>query len=111
MRQHDLFDRPLSRRLKGQGMARTQVHQQEWTDAAHAAFDAFIASGVKLFITEDFRAWWASQRSFRPPRSPNAWGALTFALSRAGRIRMTGKVRAAASSRSHARRMLEWEVL
>lgn len=108
MRQQDLF---AGRRLRNQGIARAQTDNEEWTDAAHAAFDAFAATGVKCFIAEDFRQWWSSQPSFRAPRSPNAWGALTFALTKAGRVRMTGKVRAAASSRSHARKMLEWEIL
>lgn len=111
MRQHDLFDRPTARRLRNQGIARTQVDQQEWADAAHAAFDQYAATGVTHFIGEDFREWWSRQRTYRPPRSPNAWGALTFALSKAGRVRMTGKVRAAAASRSHGRKMLEWEIL
>lgn len=109
MRQQDLFDRPLARRLRNQGIAR--AYNEEWTDAAHTAFDAYAATGVTHFIGEDFRQWWSSQRTFRPPRSPNAWGALLFALSKRGRVRMTGQVRAAASARSHARKMLEWEIL
>ena len=109
MRQHDLFDRPLARRLRNQGIARAQDND-DWTDVAQAAFEVYAASGVTQFIGEDFRAWWSSQRTFRAPRSPNAWGALLFALSKRGRVRMTGKVRAAASSKSHARKMLEWEI-
>lgn len=111
MRQHDLFDRPLARRLRNQGIARAQVDLEEWSDAAHAAFEEYAATGVTHCIGEDFRAWWSSQRTYRPPRSPNAWGALFFSMSKRGRVRMTGRVRAAASSRSHARKMLEWEIL
>lgn len=111
MHQQDLFNRPLAHRLRNQGIARVGADNEDWTDAARAAFEEYAATGVKHFIGEDFRAWWATQRSYRPPRSPNAWGALTFALSKRGRVRMTGKVRAAASSRSHARKMLEWEIL
>lgn len=105
----DPFNPRLSRRLRDSGMRSTL--DDEWQSQARAAFFVFQVSGVERFITEDFRKWWIERGDFRKPRHHNAWGAFTHALRRAGLIRPTGDVKAAASVKSHARKMLEWEVV
>lgn len=110
MEQQDLFDTKASRRLRNEGMASAEAGADDWKTAAIMAFVSFGNTGVRFFITEDFRRWWMGRGNFIEPRHHNAWGAFTAAMLKAGLIRPTGRVRAAASVKSHARKMLEWEI-
>lgn len=124
MEQPDLFDLAHSRRLRDEALQRNEEGAEEWKGAALTAFVQFANArsnanqrdlfggtpGTTRFITEDFRQWWMARANYREPRHPNAWGAFTAALAKSGLIHATGYVRASASIKSHARKMLEWEI-
>jgi hypothetical protein len=111
MVQQDMFDSRLSRRLRDDGMASAESEADDWKLASLRAFMAFGNTGIRHFITEDFRKWWMDRGDYFEPRHHNAWGAFTASMLKGGLIRPTGRVRAAASVKSHARKMLEWEIV
>lgn len=105
------FSAPVARRRRNQALQQVMEGQEEWQNAARAAFWVFRSHGFESFICEDFRRWWMAREDYHEPRHHNAWGAFTSALQRHGLIRRTGDVRAASSTKSHARKMLEWEIV
>ena len=105
------FDGARSRRERDDGMRRALTPAEDWLPLALVAFDRFAAVWRGPFIGEEFRQWWSLHGAYVRPRHHNAWGALTNTLAKRARIRRTGRVRAAAAVRSHARKMLEWEIL
>jgi len=124
MEQPDMFDLARSRILRDEAFKQNEDGAGEWKGAALTAFIQFANArsnvnqrdlfggtpGTTRFITEDFRQWWMNRPNYREPRHPNAWGAFTVALAKAKLIHATGYVRPSASIKSHARKMLEWEI-
>lgn len=85
-----------------------QVTRQDWMPAAIGVFRRHCRELPDIFTGEDIRELVTAYAG--SPHHPNAWGALTMALSRQGMIVPTGTVAKMKSAKSHARRTFEYRL-
>jgi hypothetical protein len=114
-RQPDLFSEPPPPRfdlsageaLKIAGMQLVLTHQADtWSETARALMLLYIRTHGPCLM-EQARAF-ALQCRVPQPTHPNAWGAASGALSKAGQIEMVGEWRKSESEKSHARIQPMW---
>jgi len=102
MKQLD-FNLDAGRELRDEGIASVSENSMSWHDKAfvEALFLRYLDAFPFGFISEDIRQ--PISDKVGNPHHPNAWGALTMHLEKAGYIRKTGEYRQMRLKSSHAR--------
>lgn len=102
----DLFTQ--GEKNRDEGIARTLASNATfYVKALYVLESTKFSRSYPQFTGEDMRSWLTSRGV--EPKSPHAWGALARALTTAGRIKDTGRVKKMMDPSSHARRTPVWE--
>lgn len=96
------LDLSASMQARDEGIKRVSENGARWIDHALATAESYLRTHEE-FITENFRAFW-QQQGGEKPHSLNAWGALTMALVKRGKM-IESSTRKAQSVDAHARRV------
>lgn len=101
----------LGAALRDEGIALVTANNENWFDEAKQIATNWLGGKVGLTVTgEDITAT-VTKSQATPPKSPNAWGALTRSLITAGHLQRTGQRVAMTAPRSHARTTDVYRVL